>query len=145
MDKFSIPRVSVPQSLGPTASPTFAGLLVNGNIASLVKIEAIDSDAVLVDADCKGTLILIGSAHTPVLPEVTSANIGMSLIAYSTGGNIIGVRPHSDNAIVLDGVAGGSGKRIFSDGTVGDYASMIADQVGQFTIIGHAGTWTLET
>jgi len=57
---------------------------------------------------------------------------------------VVSIDPAAADRIILDGVAGGDGKKITSDGTVGALVQLHGDSVNGWTVIGKAKTWTME-
>jgi hypothetical protein len=55
------------------------------------------------------------------------------------------VHPDDDDRIVLDGVAGGNGKKITSDSSAGALITLIGDSADGWTTVGRAKTWTMES
>jgi hypothetical protein len=91
---------------------------------------------------CKGSFLRISEANTVLLPAIA---VGYSLIVDSIGANAVIVDPNDDDRIILDGVAGGNGKKITSASGAGDFVSFIGDSADGWTILGKSGSWTMET
>lgn len=100
------------------------------------------ADALLTAAQVKGTLVLVTATATITLPAVT---IGASTLIYSTTAAAVLVKPNANDRIILNGVAGGDGKKITSASGAGDFVTLIGDSEDGWTVIGRSGTWTMES
>jgi hypothetical protein len=111
-------------------------------ITGLVPIITKPGNATLTRSQVKGHLLLVTGAGTITLPAVV---IGATITIYSTTAAAIMVDPNINDRIVLDGVAGGNGKKITSASGAGDYVTLIGDSADGLTVVGRSGTWTMET
>ena len=100
------------------------------------------TDTTLTAAQVLGHLLLVTQTATITLPAVT---IGAVVTVYSTTAAAIHVDPDDNDRIILDGVAGGNGKKITSDSTAGALATLIGDSADGWTVVGRAKTWTMES
>jgi len=111
------------------------------NLAGYVEVLSCGEDTLLTQAQVRGQLILVSATATITLP---SAWVGAVVTIYSKTAAAVMVDPNVDDRIVLDGVAGGGGKKITSASGAGDYVTLIADSTDGWTVIGRSGTWTME-
>lgn len=82
-------------------------------------------DANLSVAECRGGFVEVSAAKTMTLPTGVS---GYNLIVYSSGANVISVKPYSSSpaeVITLNGVALTAAHKISSLGMAGDCVSLI--------------------
>lgn len=100
------------------------------------------ADALLTADQVKGTFILITATATLTLPPVA---VGATITVYSTTAAAVMVDPNTNDRIILNGVAGGNGKKITSASGAGDFVTLIGDSADGWTIIGRSGTWTMES
>ncbi len=99
-------------------------------------------DTLLTAAQALGQLIRVTATATITLPPVT---IGATVTIYSTTAAALMVDPDTNDRIVLDGTAGGNGKKITSASGAGDFVTLIGDSEDGWTVIGRSGTWTMES
>jgi hypothetical protein len=99
-------------------------------------------DTLLTALQVLGQLIRVTATATITLPPVT---IGATVTIYSTTAAALMVDPDTNDRIVLDGTAGGNGKKITSASGAGDFATLIGDSEDGWTVIGRSGTWTMES
>lgn len=125
--------------LGPTDSVSF------GALSSLVPIISSNGNESPTADLCKGHLHLITATGTVSLPAYVSGMIGSVLTVYSTTDAAIYVDPDNDDRIILDGAAGGNGKKLTSASGAGDYITLICDSEDGWLVIGRSGTWTMES
>lgn len=107
----------------------------------LVEIVSVAIDTLLTAAQVLGQLLLVTATATITLPAVV---IGAYITIYSTTTAAVIVAPNADDRIVLDGVAGGNGKKITSASGAGDFVTLIGDSADGWTVIGRSGAWTME-
>jgi hypothetical protein len=107
-----------------------------------VTVLSVGTDTTLTAAQVEGALILVTATATITLPPVI---IGATVTIYSTTAAAVMVDPNANDRIVLDGIAGGNGKKITSASAAGDFATLIGDSGDGWTVIGRSGTWTLES
>lgn len=100
------------------------------------------ADAVLSTTQVKGTLVLVTATATITLPPVV---VGATVTIYSTTAAAVMVDPDANDRIVLDGVAGGNGKKVTSASGAGDFVTLIGESADGWTVIGRSGTWTMES
>ena len=80
-----------------------------------------------------------------ILAEIDLPNpltIGDALIVYSTGANVVTVKPNAADRIVLNGVAKADGVTIVSDGVAGTYITLVCDSADGWTTLGGFGVFT---
>jgi hypothetical protein len=99
-------------------------------------------DTLLTAAQVLGQLIRVTATATITLPPVT---IGATVTIYSTTAAALMVDPDANDKIVLNGTAGGNGKKITSASGAGDFVTLIGDSEDGWTVIGRSGTWTMES
>jgi len=112
------------------------------NLAGYVPVLSFAIDTLLTAAQVRGQLVLLTATATITLPAVT---VGAVVTIYSTTAAAVMVDPNVNDRIVLDGVAGGDGKKITSASGAGDYVTLIGDSADGWTVIGRSGTWTMES
>jgi hypothetical protein len=100
------------------------------------------TDTTLTAAQVLGHLLLVTQTATITLPAVT---IGAVVTVYSTTAAAVHVDPNTNDRIVLNGAAGGNGKKITSASGAGDFVTLIGDSEDGWTVIGRSGTWTMES
>lgn len=122
------------------AVTTHAGL-ANPHPSALIQIASYAASQTLTDAECRGYLILVTAAATITLPVAIA---GYIVTVYSTAAAAVSVDPDVTDRIILDGVAGGNGKKITSASGAGDFVTLVADSAAGWTVIGRSGTWTME-
>jgi len=110
----------------------------------LVTVTSKSGDANLSAAECSGRLILVTQTATMTLPEITSTT-GYLVTVYSTTAASVMVDCNANDRIILDGTAGGGGKKITSASGAGDYVTLVAESGSGWTVIGRSGTWTMES
>lgn len=79
-------------------------------------------DANLSVAECRGGFVEVSAAKTMTLPTGVT---GYNLILYSSGANVISLKPYSSEVIVLNGTALTAAHKISSLGLAGDCVSVI--------------------
>jgi hypothetical protein len=112
-----------------------------GNLTALIEPIAKSGTDTLTAAQCKGQVVYMSAAGTLTLPAVV---VGSSVLVFVTTASVVSVDPDAADRIILDGVAGGDGKKITSDGTVGALVQLHGDSANGWTVLGKAKTWTME-
>jgi hypothetical protein len=112
------------------------------DLLGLVTILTTAIDKLLTAAQVLGQLLLVTATATVTLPAVI---IGATITVYSTTAAAVMVDPNADDRIVLDGVAGGNGKKITSASGAGNFVTLVGDSADGWTVIGRSGTWTMES
>ena len=108
----------------------------------LVPVMSTSTSISLTTNQVKGHLILVTATATITLPAVI---IGASVTIYSTTAAAVMVDPNNNDRIILDGAAGGDGKKITSASAAGDCVTLIGDSADGWIVIGRSGTWTMES
>jgi len=112
------------------------------DLLGYVPVVSVAVDTLLTAAQVLGQLTLVTATATITLPPVT---IGAVVTVYSTTAAAVMVDPGDDDRIVLDGAAGGNGKKITSASGAGDLVTLIGDSADGWTVVGRSGTWTMES
>lgn len=115
---------------------------VQGILTGLAGVMSYGADQLLTEKECRGYLIRITATATATLPPVV---VGGTVTIYSTTTAAVMVDPDGDDRIVLDGVAGGDGKKVTSASGAGDFVTLIGDSADGWTVVGRSGTWTMES
>lgn len=110
--------------------------------SQLVEVLSFAADTLLTALQVLGQLIRVTATATISLPPVA---IGAVVTIYSTTAAAVMVDPDANDRIVLDGVAGGNGKKITSASGAGNFVTLIGDSLDGWTTIGRSGTWTMES
>jgi len=126
--------------LGSSDSPTFTNVDATGTSIGLIPI--LNDVTAPTTAQCRGQIIRMSATGTVVLPAVV---IGASLTVFSLTAAAVMVDPDNSDRIILDGVAGGNGKKITSASGAGDHVTLFGDSADGWTVIGRSGTWTMES
>jgi hypothetical protein len=108
----------------------------------LVEVLSIATDTLLTATQVLGQLLLVTATATITLPAVI---VGAVITIYSTTAAAVMVDPNANDRIVLNGVAGGNGKKITSASGAGDFVTLIGESTDGWTVIGRSGTWTMES
>jgi len=106
----------------------------------LIEIISVAIDTLLTAAQTLGQLLLVTATATITLPVV-----GAIITIYSTTAAAVMVDPNTDDRIVLDGVAGGNGKKITSASGAGNFVTLVGESADGWTVVGRSGTWTMES
>lgn len=127
-----------PGAIGGTtpAAGTFTDL--QGHLPDIVSA----GDISLSVAQCRGQIVYITQTGTATLPAVTGD--GMLVGIYSTTAAAIYVDPNGSDRIVLNGTAGGDGKKLTSESQAGDFIWLHNDDTSGWRTIGRSGIWTME-
>jgi hypothetical protein len=108
----------------------------------LIEILSAAIDTLLTAAQVLGQLLLVTATATITLPAVV---IGACITIYSTTEAAVMVDPNANDRIVLDGAAGGNGKKITSASGAGNFVTLVGESADGWTVIGRSGTWTMES
>jgi len=112
-------------------------------IAKLISIETSSYSVnhnISID-ECRGYFIKVTAAATMKLPPLVA---GGAITFYSTTAAAVSVDPDDADKIILDGVAGGAGKKITSASGAGDLVTLFGDPSDGWYVVGRSGAWTLE-
>jgi hypothetical protein len=117
------------------------------DLAALSKIPIVtptitEAAASVTDAECRGSLVLITGAATLTLPPVV---VGASLTVFATTAAALSLKPNAADRIILDGVAGGDGKKITSASEAGNLVTLVGESTAGWTVVGRSGEWTMES
>ncbi len=124
------------------ASVTATTIDINGDLTALVPVISVSADTVLSASQVKGQLVLVTATATISLPAVV---VGSVITVYSTTAAAVMVDPNINDRIILNGVAGGNGKKITSTSVAGNFVTLIGDSADGWMLIGRSGTWTMES
>jgi hypothetical protein len=112
------------------------------DLLGLLPVLSLSESTLLAAAQVLGHFILLTAAATITLPPVA---VGSLVTLYSTGANAVSVYPDPNDRIVLEGSAGGNGKKITSASAAGNFTTLVGDSAAGWTVVGWSGTWTMES
>ncbi len=94
---------------------------MTGPLTSEVKLETVSGDGVLTVAQCRGTVINVTGAHTPVLPDVSGFrdSIGGTCLFYASTAAAFSVDVFASDRISRYGTDQANGEEVTSPGTKG--------------------------
>jgi len=101
--------------------------------------EVLSASHTLSAAECYGGVYYVDGAATLTLPAIAA---GMQITVYTVGAVAISIDPNASDLIVLDGTAGGDGKKITNTSTAGDVA--VLTYYGATGWYASTNTWTME-
>lgn len=115
-------------------------LITTGTIQGDINVVDKSDNATLATTEMRGSLVVVSAAKTMTLPAVETGN---SACVYSSGANVVEVRPNANDGFVLAGAARDTdGQGIYSDGTAGAFVCFFGDSADGWTTLGSKGTWT---
>jgi hypothetical protein len=129
-------------TIATNASAQSINFITSGTLQGMIKVTDKSDNATLTTAEMSGGMIRVTAAKTMTLPAVA---IGNSACVYSTGANVVKIRPNGSDGFVLNGVTRDTdGHGIYSAGAAGDFICFYGDSADGWTTLGRSGTWTSE-